>query len=226
MGVDLQNNPHGAAGAAAGVGDRDQILVALADRGAVHVKVVADVVGGNELAVFLNVLVVGARAELAEGLVLGVLGDRGVVGVEVQVRELLRERAVHRVVNLSVVREVQRRGFVTNVDAPDCRVVLELRRRVKTAAERILCLKCARVVAVAAPPAGNDPRHDRADTVLREQVQRLHVVVHADHEVDPAVRQILHVLLGPGVGFEVVSAYIQAFSVHSGVHSVLLLIFF
>ena len=188
------------------------------------VEVVGEVVRGDVFAVSLNMLLVGGGAQLALGLLLGVMGDRGVVGVEVQVGKLVREGAVHVVQNLTVVGEVQRGGLVTDVDTPDGGVIHKGHGGSLVLVHGVDGVHLTRARAVSAPPEGNDVGHDGTHAVLVEEIQRSAILaVHADDEINAAFGQLLDVGLGAGVGAKVVYADVQAASVHALVHSGMLL---
>ena len=88
---------------------------------------VADVVRGDVFAVAVDMLRVGRRAQLVDGLLRVVLRDGGVVRIQVQVRELFREILLHEFQHFAVVRKIEGRRFVARVDAPDGGMVFERR---------------------------------------------------------------------------------------------------
>ena len=67
-------------------------------------------------------------------------------------------------------------------------MVLERFRRRRVFGERVQRLELSGALSVAAAPAGEDARGDAAETVFRQQVQRLAAVrADAEHEIDAAV---------------------------------------
>ena len=203
--VHLRDVPEAPARAAAGVGHDVEVVVHLAvERGpalhvrGINVEVVGDVVEGHRAAIDVDVLPICRRAQLVARLFAGVLGDRGVVGVEVEVGGRLGRPGGDEVAHLAEIRQVQRARLVAQVEHPDGRMV-QL-RQILGEPGFIVRLRTrlphhAGVGAVSAPPSRQQAR-DGAHPVLRQQIQRGAVGgIHAQHEVDAAFLRVAHVRL-------------------------------
>ena len=123
--VHLDCNPHSATGLQAGIGNRTEVGVVLGNSYILVIKVIGNVVGRNIFTVLLYVFVIGSGPELALGLGCSVLGNRGVVRIEVKERKLVREQFLHLGHYLGIVREIKSRRFIADIYPPDSRMILE-----------------------------------------------------------------------------------------------------
>ena len=89
VGVDLQHDPHAPPRVAASIGYYAKILVVLGNVDRVKVEIVAKVVGRNAFAVSPDMLRVGCSPQLVDGFLRIVPGNGRIVGVQIQIGELV-----------------------------------------------------------------------------------------------------------------------------------------
>ena len=108
VGIHLQDNPHAATTAQAGIGYDSEIFVCAVYVEGIQIKIVADIVRRKILYVFLDMLLIRRSSQLVDRLVGGVLCNGGIIGIQVYVRKLHGESSIYRIKHASVMRKITR----------------------------------------------------------------------------------------------------------------------
>ena len=212
--VYLNRDPHSTAGLTASVRDNPEVGVVFGHPDILVIEIVGDVVGRDIFAILPDVLLISGSPELVLGLDRGVLGHGSIVRVKVEEGELIGKELLNLSHNLSVIREIQSGGLVTDVYAPDCRVIFERSRGLFIFRDGIGLSEFPSIVSVSSPPSGDDSADNSPDPVFAEQVESGTVVFHAYHEIHSTLSQILDMSLCAGIRAKVVNSDVQPVSVH------------